>query len=281
MRERMNRKKWAVLASLMCLMMLFNMSVPVFAEAADQETVSVIIEGVKENFYDGSVEVKQGATVEDVLTAVDKASDDVTINMEPSQYGGNYVTAVNEDKAGAFGGYDGWMFMVNDVVTSDGISTAKTADGDKVTLYYADPYGDEGFQYPKMDDSDAENGKIKFTSTDITYDSDGNASETVNPVADAKVVLTDSDTKEVNTYKTDKDGVITLDLKEVKNGEYTLKISKENKDGKPLVLRSDYKLSITNGVKAEKSTNIAVWICIGVAIAAIIAAIVYSKKKKK
>lgn len=281
MRKKWNQKKLSVMVGLLCFLMVFGMPVHVFAEEATQEKVSVVIEGVKDTLYDDTVELKKDAAVEDVLTAVDKASDDVTITMEPSQYGGNYVTAVNDEKTGAFGGYDGWMFLINEEVASDGISTAKVEDGDEVVLYYADPYGDEGFQYPKMDDSDAESGKLTFTSTDVTYDADGNPSEAVNPVADAKVVLEDSDAKKVNSYETDENGVITLDLKAIESGNYTVKISKESEDGKPLVLRSNYKLSITNGALKEGGTNKVVWICIGGIFVCVALAIVYSRKKRK
>ena len=148
-------------------------------------TVSVRIEGITENLYYGTYEANVGDSVLSVFAAVDEASEDITITGLDQ----GYITAVNDDgSALTESGWDGCMYRLDGESPTVGMGDFKlTADTKDIVLYYSDEYM-PGMQFPQIDPSDIENGKIKFTSKDTVYDDSGNPSVNENPVAGMTVV---------------------------------------------------------------------------------------------
>ncbi len=128
-----------------------------------------------------------------------------------------------------------------------GIDGTILNDGDTVLLYYGDPYG-IGMQYPLVDTSNLQNGLIRFTSIDSSYDENYSATVTENPVIGASVTWYYNDSSE--TYITDDKGEIKIKEEQLTQGNHQIQISKSNNTGIPLVLRlpPDYCISIEEGV---------------------------------
>ena len=176
-------------------------------EVSSSPKMLLRIEGNNENLYYGEVEFAEGANLRDALVAFDEAEDKITLTGAAE----DYITAVNGETAGKFGGWDGWCVMVNGAATATANSGVLLADGDEVVLYYGDPWG-VGMACPTASIKD---GKIVFEDA------------VSGAVADMKVKLGDKE------YTTDENGAI----EGVEAGEYTVQIEKFAENGLSLVLR--------------------------------------------
>ncbi len=192
--------------------------------------VDVRIEGISECLYCGSVEIWADdiLTAADVLAYVDESDDSLTMTGLAE----GYITAVNDDAAGVFGGWDGWLYDVNGVEAAVGVGDCAISDGDSIILYFNDKYG-VGFQNPVMS-FDEETEMLTFTSFDTEYDEDWNPVITENPVVGMDVVLVSGG--EELTYVTDQNGQV--DISGLAPESYNVSWSKYSENGLPLVLRS-------------------------------------------
>ncbi|MBQ6552084.1 MAG: DUF4430 domain-containing protein [Clostridia bacterium] len=194
-------------------------------------TVKLRIEGINENLFYDDVTVpytSESLTVQDMIIYADEQNENLTV--VGAEGASPYITSINGDAAGAFGGWDGWLFTVNGIEAATGINGVNLADGDSVLFYYGDPYG-VGMQYPEVDLSEINKRVIKFTSADTSYDLDYTPVVTVNPVAGATVYF------EGTEYVTDDEGKITVQRDLLSEGVHAIQIEKKAENGLPLVLR--------------------------------------------
>ncbi len=198
------------------------------------------VEGINETFYYNTVEITDAdeLTAQELLLYADAQEDSLTMTGVDTAY----ITDVNGDMAGTFGGWDGWLYTVNGVAAATGIDGCVLQDGDSVVLYYGDPYG-VGMQFPVVDATASAEGILTFTSEDTTYDANYNAVVTVNPVAGADVTLSDGTTS--LAYITDENGQIMFDQNAFAGGTYSISISKTSEQGIPLVLRTAADATVT------------------------------------
>ena len=194
--------------------------------SADEPAVTLRIEGINENIYYGAVHIGDSKTVADIIVSADVMDDDLSVIGAES----GYITDINGESAATFGGWDGWMYRVNNTEPSVGMNEYEIKAGDKIVVYYSDSFG-VGMQYPAMDVSELSNGIITFTSMDTTYDENYNAMVCENPVVDMVVIFDESE------YITDKNGMITIDKSLLTSGDHKISISKYSENGIPLVLR--------------------------------------------
>ncbi len=263
--------KTKLLVFLQVILMLICKAIPASAE---ENSVTLRIEGITENLYYGEVAIDSDPTVAEVVISADTASDDITVIGAEN----GFITDVNGDTAGKFGGWDGWLFSVNGVSPTVGISDYVPNAGDVIVIYYSDAYG-VGMQYPVMDATDIANGVIAFTSTDVTYDESFNAITSVNPVADMTVLFDETE------FKTDENGIVTIPAELLTSGEHTVAVSKVNQNGIPLVLRlaPDTKVVIpepTTDEADESSFNPAYLIPVFAAVVIAVLGVVIAIKKK-
>jgi len=229
---------------------LLIMSVPFSVSASGGDKVNVRIEGISECLYDGDFILASGTayTVGDVIDAIDKGSDALTV----SGLSNGFITDINGDMSGHFGGWDGWLYRVNNVEASVGINDFTVKSGDEIVLFYGDPYG-VGMQYPVADTSKLSEGILKFTSTDSVFD--GNDMKTsVNPVADMTVNWETNG--KILTLKTNADGVVKIPADSLTAGKHKVSVSKTAENGLPLVLRmpAGYSVTVAAAVTATTTT---------------------------
>lgn len=206
----------------------------VIAAYATTLSFSVRIEGAEKNLYDKTLDISTDDndpidfSLGDALSYINQSEASITI--EGIENG--YITSVNGETAGKFGGYDGWYYSVNGVVPDIGINDYKLQDGDSVVLYY----GDYPCQVPKLDLKDAEKGVIKVQSYDSVWyqDKNGEWQSTSDwaPVIGAELNL--------NGIKctTDENGVAKFNRSSFKQSDTVyVQISKYSDKGCPQVLR--------------------------------------------
>lgn len=208
-----------------------------FATALGEMSITVRIEGVSSNLYYGEMKIPYGSdlNVKKALEYVDSQIESLNITFD-----GAYITDINGDVAATFGGWDGWMYRVNNIEPSVGIEGYVLAENDSLLIYYGDPFG-EGMQFPIVDSSKISQGILKFTSKDTTYDEEFNATETINPVKGAVVTWFDGETS--TSYKTDDNGEVTIPQDKLTLGVHKIQIEKystttdEEDNFLPVVLR--------------------------------------------
>lgn len=228
-------------------------SISAFAETEKTMSVTLRIEGINQNLYYDTVDVpyiSDNLTVQNALKYIDDQNDSIAITDLDS----GWITTVNDDTQGAFGGWDGWLYTVNGISPSDTIDGYNLSDGDNIVLYYGDPYG-VGMQYPVADESRISEGILTFKSEDTTYDADYNPSVSVNPVSGATVTWNcDGDFVE---YVTDENGSIKIDSKYLTEGSHSVAINKVSDNGIPLVLRlsPDYSVYVNEAQSSDESTS--------------------------
>ena len=202
-----------LLAIILCAVLIISAAAFVSCTPAGP-TFSLRIEGNSENIFYGDVALEEGMSLKDALVAFDEANDDITLTGAAD----DYITAVNGEIAGNFGGWDGWCIMVNGEAPSSASSEITLFEGDEVVLYYGDPWG-AGMAYPSVS---GEGGKLTFT---------GGSFEGM------KVMLGD------NEYTVGANGVV----ENISAGEYSLQVELFAENGLNLVYRfaPDHKITVS------------------------------------
>lgn len=211
----------------LAVIMLLSCAV-IAVNASSTAVVSVRIEGSEKTLLDTktNIEISDNngnlPTVADVLKIVDSKNDSISIEGIDN----NYITAVNDEKSGKFGGYDGWYYAVDDAPAEVGIGDYTINKDTKIVLYY----GDFPCQYPVMDYSEWKDGIFAVKSFDATYDEEWNAVYSWTPVTGATLTLNGDE------FTTDENGKIRFNLSDY--SEFiSVQISKKSQSGAPAVCR--------------------------------------------
>ena len=178
----------------------------VVTEVPEGDTFTLRIEGNSSCIFEGELTFSEGETLQNVLLAFDDANENITFKGTAD----SYISEINGEASGKFGGWDGWLFLLNGKMSDVGISDVKLKKGDSVVFFYGDPYGANGFLFPEYSVSE---GKITFTA-------DG------KPIEGLKVTLNGTE------HLTDSTGSVSCAA-----GKYTLQIAKYAESGLSLVLR--------------------------------------------
>ena len=236
------RKHRKIVALALAVMMLTGMTaVYAASDGGGAITVSLRIEGVDEPlYYSKAIGLEEGATVAELMAAVNETEDSPDIAITDSTYG-SYVSEVGGLAEFSHGDMSGWSYRVNGLSPTFGMDEYILEDGDEVVYFFGDPFG-IGMQYPVPDLTKLlSDGIIRFTSTDTDYDEDWNEIVSENPVEGAKVTFDGA------TYITDENGEIKIDGRTGLSGFHPLGIDKFGEDPMvPLVLRfaPDFKVYV-------------------------------------
>lgn len=248
---------------------------PVMAADDGKISVTLRIEGINGNICNKTYETDK-TNMADFIEEADAGDDSFAFTVEESRYGA-YVSAVNDEKAGTFGGYDGWCFLVNGEASQVGMSSVSLKDNDSIVFYYSC----DGMQFPKINTDRLSEGIISWTSDDITYDASYNPTVTTNPVKGATVTFYSGNTSK--QYVTDENGAVKIDTELLTAGSHKLSIEKKGDNGEPLVLRNapDFAVNIEkNAVNVPTGDRGVAFFCVA-AMMSIIAALAAVSAGKK
>ena len=162
------------------------------------------------------------------------------INYVMADYNGTgYISEINGEKAGIFGGYDGWLGAVNGDLNAYTVN-----DGDEVLFFYGDwPSGYAPSTYIPIIDTGTANYepgqamKIHVTAAyeETEYD------ENWNPISTQVITidLPDVDVA-VNNWagRTDVNGLITIPASAFSTGNQKIYFSQENENASPGIVRT-------------------------------------------
>lgn len=229
--------------STLILIVFITVNSSQFVFATDEATpisVHVRIEGVNSTIAESDEGFQViGVTAWDAVKLFLDSSG-ISYSASNSQYG-IYVSAVNGEQAGTFGGYDGWLYAVNGVSPRVGIGDYQIEDNDNIIFYYGG-YGPDTL-IPTITVSPqvvrpGSNFTVTVSATYYDYISDGN---TTQSISDAKLTFNGEE------YLTNSNGTAILTAPNVA-GNYKIKVSKDRQGDYPLLVRSTQDVSIQNSI---------------------------------
>ena len=235
------KKTAKIISASLATLLITSSAVTAFAAEEKDINVSLRIEGIDSCLLYNSYELSEGSTASDLIQYADKLSDAITVTGAEN----GYITDVNGEAAGKFGGWDGWQYTVNAVSPSVGVNDYTLKNNDTVVLYY----GDYPCFIPQIDTSALyTDGKLSFTAEQTTYDSDWNPTVSTVAIADMTVTF------DGHTYTTDENGSITLSKADFTSGEHSVQVAKKNANGAPAVCR--YADDFTVSIARENTINV-------------------------
>ena len=137
-------KKNRSLFALVVLLLFVSLMAGPFQGRAQAEdppgpvNVGLRVEGASETILHVSLEVASpDGDPQTGLDALTQGLDAAGISYNIEDFGfGPYVQAINGEEAGTFGGWDGWMFVVNNQMADEGAGTYQLQEGDRILFYY-------------------------------------------------------------------------------------------------------------------------------------------------
>lgn len=230
-------KKLCSILLLLCLIANLFSGINIYASDNDKH-VSIRVEGINDTIV--KTESNYTTRKSTVYDAVYEALSDknIPVTVQESQFG-KYISAIDNETAGTFGGYDGWLYAVNNVEGSTSIDSCSINDGDDIIVYYGG-YSPQTY-IPKVSLSADEipAGSAFTVSLTATYlDWNTNTNVTVK-ISGASIKLLDQ------TCTTDENGkaVITAPTAE---GDYSLEISKNRSNNYPLLVRTTQAIKVVD-----------------------------------
>ena len=216
---------------------------PKTPETPETPEVQLRIEGAEKTLLEAIVELDENDTA---LTVLERAlaAAKLTCTVKDSQYGGKYVSEIAGETEATIGGYDGWLYYVNGVAPTDTMDVHALADGDVLLLVYGN------YDILNAIVTSSRKGAAAYVTAEVTtYDAEGNATTTVQPVAGVTVAVEGGE-----TYVTDEKGVAALNETDSAKEAVTVSVSKYAENKLPLIIRGTGTLSLLptfTDVKAE------------------------------
>ena len=214
------------LSVLLCLVLLLMLCACSGKEAAGP-TVSVRVEGISENLaYDTAVPLTEDASALALACAL---LDKLDI---PYDTDAGYLTAVGHDKAGAFDGWDGFVFYLNGEESLTAPGAIRPKEGDVLLFCYADLSGEPPTLMPRIEAARGGDGLVTLTvlGGKLTFQGDAPVMEYA-PVAQAEVTVNEV------LYYTDENGRLVLDKDVSQKERVSLQVEHYTEDGRPLLIR--------------------------------------------
>ncbi|MGI6435634.1 MAG: DUF4430 domain-containing protein [Syntrophomonadaceae bacterium] len=240
------QKRFLVLLTMAAMLLSLLLAVPVVGSGTVE--VDLRVEGITETIYEGSAAVEPGATALDVLEqsltvagVVYEITDDPTF--------GKYIKSIKGEAAGAFGGYDGWLYLVNGSMAALGVAEYEIQDGDELVFYYGMYPPDTLIPEVEISPAEPESGEeITVTVSSSYYNWE--TEKTVNVLVENATVACNG-----QEYTTDEQGVATIAGLDA--GSYTLRVSKDVLGSYPALVRSGA-IPLTVSLPADKTVQVRV-----------------------
>ena len=198
------------------------------AEVCSTINANVRIEGSHSTVLNVPVSVKgyDLNLIDAIKTALDINS--VPYIIEDSEYGA-YIKSIGSETAGKFGGWDGWLAVLNGAELSGSADTVSLSEGDEILLYYGMfAPGTLLPSYTLSTSAFTQNSPFNVTVTGTYFDYDSSQNLTV-PIVGATVEVGGM------KYITNENGVAIVTP--LVAGTHTVKIYKDNENSYPSIVR--------------------------------------------
>ncbi len=194
--------------------------------------VHIRVEGIQQNIVDTDFNVIYAGKAQTALDALKQVLDDkkIAYEIQEAEFG-SYVKSIRGETAGTFGGWDGWLYLVNDSLSSVGIGEYLIQEGDELVFYYGMFPPDTLIPHIVLQPSEPMVGEDLTITVSTDYYDWTMEKQVETVIKDATVSLNDQ------TYVTDEKGQVVI--KDIQSpGTYTLKISKDAEGSYPKLVRT-------------------------------------------
>ena len=194
--------------------------------------VHIRVEGISRNIVDSEFVITSTSSGQTALDALKQTLEDkkVSYEIESAQYG-QYIKSIKGEIAGSFGGYDGWLYLVNGSAPSVGASEYKIQTGDEVVFYYGMFPPDTLTPHVDIQPSQPGVGDYLTVTVSSSYN-DWFQNRTVDIKIKNAVISFNN-----KIYTTDGNGQVII--KDVYSpGTYSLKVEKNSEGSYPSIVRS-------------------------------------------
>lgn len=234
-------KKLSSILLLLCLLTNLLFGMDIYASDSDKH-ISIRVEGINNNIATTEKDyTTQKLTVYDALYEL-LENDNIPIIVQDGQYG-KYISSINNETAGQFGGYDGWIYAVNGIEGAVSMDSCNINNGDSILVYYGG-YSPQTY-IPNVSVASDEIAAGSTFTVDVAatyFDWNTNNNVIVN-VTGAAITLLDK------TYTTDVFGQAVITAPDTA-GEYTLEISQNRVNNYPLLVRTTKAIKVVAAKKA-------------------------------
>ncbi|GEM_PF-504428 len=182
---------------------------------ADSKTVGVRVEGIYANVVDER-DFSAQTTGDRLLTVSDAVKQALEQNGKAYAEAGGYFSSIGGEAEKTFGGYDGWMYLVDGQSPSVGMGSYVLSGGEDIVVYY----GDFSTLYPKTALSRQADGSFRLCFTADGYDENWNP--TVLPITGAEVTWDGSALPGL----TDENGAISIAAESATSDAHSLQLRK-------------------------------------------------------
>lgn len=195
--------------------------------AADDITVKLRVEGISENLLYTDAVIAPGTSVYTMLLAQLQQNGIAYVDDN------GYITSIGGEAAGAFGGWDGWIYYVNGQEAAVGMTDYVLQDGDSVLVCYSDAYGTPATLLPQVTAARNSAGivTLTFAGTFTRYDENWNATTVTIGIDNADVMV------DGTAYTTNAAGSVILSEADSAKDSVALQIQKADEQGRPLAIR--------------------------------------------
>ncbi|WP_169824241.1 S-layer homology domain-containing protein [Clostridium formicaceticum] len=225
--------------------------------------LSLRVEGIGGNIFSGEVEVETIGSIPTALDALSQALSNARIAYEIKEgtYG-LYIESINGEISGMLGGYDGWMFLVNNETAAVGAGEYIIQGGEEIVFYYGMFPPDTLIPIVSIEPANPQVGqeiRVKVTSSYEDYSNWPDVEIKLMAVEGAKVVFKDK------VYFTDDAGEAVIPAIDVTTtGSYSIRVSKDVANSYPLLVRTgDIPITVGEGSSVPQVNKTALTNAIG------------------
>lgn len=212
---------------LLSLLLLLGLTACSGKDKSTGPTVSIRVEGISENLaYHAAYPLTEEFSALDLVCSL---LDELDI---PYDTDSGYLTSVGHDNAGAFGGWDGFVFFLNGEESPTSPENVLPKEGDSLLFCYADLSGEPPTLLPRIEASRGADGLVTLTVSGgrLTFQGETPVME-YSPVAEAELTINEV------LYYTDAQGQLTLDSALSKQDKLSVQVEHYTEDGRPLLIR--------------------------------------------
>lgn len=200
------------------------------ADSADK-TVQLRVEGSCQTLFDDTVAVASSGEAQTALDALEQALAEAGIDCEIQDSDmGKFIHSIDNEAAGKFGGWDGWMYLYNGEMADVGVAECLIEDGDELVFYYGNFPPDTLIPEITVSPTEPQSNEAITIAISSSY-YDWMTSETVTVAVAGANVSCDG-----QVFTTDEEGIAVITG--LAPGSYTLLVSKDIADGCPALVRS-------------------------------------------
>ncbi len=238
------------LLNIIILLIMFVCIFPVITNATNVNSVKIRVEGISDTIIETEEEYTTLAvTAWDAVKELLDSENIPYVHSFSTFWGVEsvYISSINGEAAGNFGGYDGWLYIVNGTMPIEGsANNYYIKNNDEIVFYYGDFA--PGTLIPEITvNNNVKAGsqfEVDLKSTYDEYDENWNPTPKTVKIPDVKVAFNGAD------YITNEEGKVTLEAP-ITTGSYNLSISKVAGNGLPAIVRETIKINVEEAVLIE------------------------------